>query len=59
MHSDAQHTSTEGTAVTEPSPSERYLGPELVREVADKVFTMLVRDLQIERERSRAGGNRS
>ena len=43
------------------------VSPELVREVADKVWVMLLRELKIERERRRtlparswrAGGNRS
>ena len=34
-------------------PSPGNLGPELVRQVADRVYAMLRRDMQLERERQR------
>lgn len=39
--------------VRQNASSESGLSPELVRQVADRVYAMLCRDLQIERERRR------
>jgi hypothetical protein len=37
--------------------SDDAITPELIREIADKVYVLLVRRLQIERERDRLGTN--
>ncbi len=33
----------------------KTISPELVRQVADRVYTMLLQELKLENERSRAG----
>ena len=38
---------------SKPSDQRQALTDELVRKVADKVYTQLMRDLEIERERQR------
>lgn len=38
---------------TDQQPPPGDLGPELVRQVADRVWAMLQRDLQLDRERQR------
>ena len=66
MSYDAQNSRMETAVMTEPDAGGG-VSPELVREVADKVWVMLLRELKIERERRRtlparswrAGGNRS
>ncbi|MEZ4661669.1 MAG: hypothetical protein R2911_29310 [Caldilineaceae bacterium] len=47
---DAEGTSAEST----PTPN---LSPALVREIADKVYALFMRELQIERHRMRHGPN--
>ncbi len=36
------------------APAPTKMTPELVRQVADKVFMLMLRDLQVERERVRS-----
>lgn len=54
-----RQTAQGNTAEVGQNTSESGLSPELVRQVADRVYAMLRRDLQIERERRRlfSGGS--
>jgi hypothetical protein len=45
--------SSQAAATPTANPEADKITPELVRQVADKVFAMLMRDLKIELERSR------
>lgn len=51
MSETTQATQTSNTLDSTEEKAE--LTPQLYREVADKVFAMLVKDLQIEKERQR------
>ena len=48
-----QNSVRSATEMGEAASSEAGISPELVRAVADRVYAMLRRDLQIERERNR------
>lgn len=44
---------TQGTAASNSSDQPTGLTPEQIRQVVDKVYALLLKDLKIERERSR------
>jgi hypothetical protein len=55
MKNDTHTPSNTSAESTGTSNQGDQLTPELVRQVADKVYTMLVKELDIEKERHRLG----
>lgn len=56
MNNDDSHP-VEGFAVTYEPDGSVAITPDLVREVTDKVYALLLRDLKIERERGGHGSS--
>lgn len=53
---DTQPTTDTNRAAEASSPATTALTPELVREIADKVYALMLADLRIDRERRRMPG---
>ena len=54
MEPTSQHKAQGGGESGDKAQTEDTLSPKLVREIADKVYALLLQDLRMERERYRA-----